>query len=101
MAVFPKALLAKYYCPSEGICIEILGIENSAPFDLLRLLAFGLGVLGERLLIRSVLYVCLKRMRVWLLNIKRDIYNGVHPLGVWKFYYDSDCFVQGNHCSGL
>lgn len=25
----------------------------------------------------------------------------VHPLGDWRFYYDYDYFVLGNHCSDL
>lgn len=58
--------------------MEILGIENSAPFSgALRLPAFGLGVPRKRLLIRSVLFVCVsQKEEVWLMNAERDIYTG-------------------------
>ena len=45
--------------------------------------------------------VCLKREGGLASEYREGYLQWVHPLGDWRFYYDYDYFVLGNHCSDL
>lgn len=58
-------------------------------------------MLPKRLLIRSILFVCVSKEGGLAFEYREGHLQWVHPIGDWRFYFYFECFVEGNHYCDL